>query len=243
MEYVYTFVGGSPDFVWLSKRDFRRRFGLPEAAGYLQQIRGTLVSEAKVRRCPGCFYTGLRHAFAELDGLGKLYKGAYGTHNTARNAVEFGVDYLGRVNSRYKDIFGIVFDMYRHGHLIRTARYLKGIQWRRVYWIITEARENHLPLRTSGKITSIAVSVAQLIDDTIAAIDGFIGDLNRPGVQRAAQRQPLRTPVPTCLRQPSQFPSDRETAASVPPPFRSQTPVGGGAARRPSRAGPRATVP
>ena len=185
MEYIYTFVGGNPDFEWLTKRGFRLRFGLVEAVGYLHQIRGTLVGEAKDHRSPGCFYTGLRHAFAELDGLGKLYEGEFGKDNTAANAVVFGTEYLGRVNARYKDIFGVVFDMYRHGlahgHLIRTARYLQGSEWRRVYWIITEERGDHLALRTSGKITRIVVSVPQLVDDTIAAIDKFIQDLKKRG--------------------------------------------------------------
>jgi hypothetical protein len=187
MEYIYTFVGGSPDFEWLSKKGFRRRFGLVEAVGYLQQIRGTLVSEARDRRSPVCFYTGLRHAFAEIDGLGKLHQGEYGKGNTAANAVAFGTDYLGRVNARYKDIFGLVFDMYRHGlahgHLIRTARYLKDGEWHRVYWIITDARKDHLALRTSGRNTWFVVSVPQLVDDTIAAINKFIEDLNQRGTK------------------------------------------------------------
>src|SRR2546427_11936406 len=107
MEYIYTFVGGSPDFKWLSKREFRLQFGLAEALGYLEQIRGTLISEARDHRHPGCFYTGLRHAFAEIDGLGKLYKGAYGKENTAANAIAFGIDYLGRVNPLYNNLFGV----------------------------------------------------------------------------------------------------------------------------------------
>ena len=185
MEYIYTFVGGSPDFRWLSKGQFRLQFGLKQALGYLEQIRGTLSGEAKDRRQPGCFYTGLRHAFAEIDGLGKLYKGEYGKDNTAANAIAFGVDYLGRINPRYKDVFGLLFDMYRHGlahgHLIRTARYQKGSKWHFVYWEITEDPTNHLAFRNKGKRTWLVVSVPQLVDDTIAAIDKYIEDLKERG--------------------------------------------------------------
>jgi len=184
MEYIYTFVGGTPDFVWLSQREFRRRFGIKQAVGYLEQVRGTLIGEARDRRGLGCFYTGLRHAFAEIDGLGKLYKGEYGKGDTAANAVAFGTDYLGRLNSQYKHLFGLLFDMYRHGlahgHLVRSARYLKNGKWHFVYWRITEERSDHLTLRrnTNENRVWLTVSVPQLVDDTIAAIDLLICDLN-----------------------------------------------------------------
>lgn len=185
MEYIYTFVGGSPDFEWLSKHDFRRRFGLPEALGFLKQIRGTLATEAGSHRRPGAFYTGLRHAFAELDGLGKLYAGEYARDNTAANAIKFGTKYLGRVNPRYRSIFGLLFDMYRHGlahgHLVRTVRYLQDHKWHRIYWSITEDTTDHLGLHTSGPATWLVVSIPQLVDDTIAALDEFSGDLGRKG--------------------------------------------------------------
>lgn len=185
MEYIYTFVGGSPDFKWLSKQDFRRQFGLVGALGYLEQIHGTLRGEARDQRPPGCFYTGLRHVFAEIDGLGKLYKGEYGKDDTAANAINFGTDYLGRVNQLYNNLFGILFDMYRHGlahtHLIRTARYRKGGKWHFLYWEITEARKDHLALRSKGRRTWLVVSVPQLVDDTIAAIELFAQDLRAAG--------------------------------------------------------------
>jgi len=183
MEYIYTFVGGSPDFKWLSKREFRLQFGLAEALGYLEQIRGTLISEARDHRHPGCFYTGLRHAFAEIDGLGKLYKGAsvllaranFGC-GSSREHAPWGVKDYG---------FRVVFDMYRHGlahsHLIRTARYLKGGKWHFVYWEITEERKDHLALRRNGTRTWLVVSVPQLVDDMIAAIERFIQDLKAGG--------------------------------------------------------------
>jgi hypothetical protein len=188
MEHIYTFVGGSPDFVMLSQKEFRRRFGINQAIGFLKQIRGTLTGEARDHRRPGCFYTGLRHAFAEIDGLGKLYKGEYGKSNTAANAIAFGKNYLGRINPRYQAVFALLFDMYRHGlahgHLTRSVRYRgKDKKWHFIYWMMTEGREDHLCLRkeSTGTKSWLIVSVSQLVDDTIAAIDLFIDDLQKKG--------------------------------------------------------------
>jgi hypothetical protein len=187
MEYIYTFVGGTPDFVWLSQGEFRRRFAVQNAVGYLEQVRGTLASEARDKRSSGCFYTGLRHAFAEIEGLGKLYRGEFSSRNTAVNAIRFGRDYLGRVNSDYKNAFGLLFDMYRHGlahtHLARTVRYRKGRTWHFIGWAITEERTDHLAFNRGirSRYLRLVVSIPQLVDDTIAAIDLFIEDLQGRG--------------------------------------------------------------
>src|SRR5437667_2533607 len=95
--------------------EFRKRFGLDQAVGFLGQVKGSLVREAKELPGEGHFYTGLRHAFAEIDGLGKLFQGEAGKQDSAANAIAFGEEYLGRVNDRYRHLFGLVYDMYRHG--------------------------------------------------------------------------------------------------------------------------------
>jgi hypothetical protein len=185
MEYIYTFVGGSFGYRWLSKQKFRRQFGLSEALGYLQQIRGSLIGEARDHRYPVGLYTGLRNAFAELDGLGKLYEGSYGTENTATNAVSFGTHFLARVNRLYEHVFGLIFDLYRHGlvhgHLARSARYRKNRKWHFVHWALTDEKKDHLSLHTEGTHTMIIVSVPQLVEDTIAAIDLFSQALKAGG--------------------------------------------------------------
>ena len=159
---------------------------------------------------PGCFYTGLRHVFAEIDGLGKLYKGEYGKAHTAWNAVHFGKDYLGRVNAKYEQVFGLIFDMYRHGlahgHVVRTARFLKSRKWYFVYWGLTEERADHLALKkdATGRRVWLVVSVPQLIDDTIAAIDYFVADLEEKGATSRLFARFKRGYAGTCvsLREP-----------------------------------------
>ena len=151
MDHVYTFVDGKPDFVWLPKIAFRKKFSVNQAVAYLRRIRGTLKHEAQDARKPSCFYTGIRNTFAELDGLGKLFVGEYAQTNSARNAIVFGEKYLGRINRDYRKLFGLVYDLYRHGlahgHLIRIAKYRDGKNWIYVGWAMTEDTANHLALR------------------------------------------------------------------------------------------------
>jgi hypothetical protein len=49
--------------------------------------------------------------FIHIDLLGCLYKGK----NSSNNAVEFIRDYLGRIDSRYKEIGGLLYEALRHG--------------------------------------------------------------------------------------------------------------------------------
>jgi len=130
---------------------------------------------------------GLRHVFAEIDGLGKIYKGEFGKGNTAKNAVAFGTRYLGKVNRKYKKLFGLIFEMYRHGlahgHLIKAVRYRDRNVNRFIYWEMTEARDRHLELRKDDarRAVWLVLCVPQLIDDTISAIDTFIVELQLKG--------------------------------------------------------------
>jgi len=226
MEYIYTFVGGHPDYVWLSKGAFYRQFGLTQALGYLERIRGTLAHEAKQERCKKCFYTGLRHAFADIDGLGKLYNGAFGPESTAPNAIAFGIRYLGWINDRYKNLFGLLFDMYRHGlmhtHLIRTARYKKNGRWYFLGWAMTDDRQDHLALRTDGRRTLLIVSVPQLVDDTISAIDRFGSDLRAAGPNSRLLSRFKRgyQGTSTTLREPEPLPPVKKAISMTRTPKR-----------------------
>src|SRR5947209_13482769 len=92
--------GWGKDFQWMSVAEFNRSFSVGQAVGFLAQITGTLQQEAIALPREGDFYTGIRHAFAEIDGLGKLLCGEQGKENTAQHAIAFGAEYLGRVNSR-----------------------------------------------------------------------------------------------------------------------------------------------
>src|SRR5215472_4682333 len=107
MHYVYMFSGGDPDFVWVSKRQFKKRFRLANAVGFLETIRNRIQTERGRRKTD--YYCGLRQIFAELDGLGKLCRGEEGPGNTAANAVLYGGKYLALINQRYADLYGLLF--------------------------------------------------------------------------------------------------------------------------------------
>ena len=205
MEYIYTFVGGTPDFVWLSQAGFRKRFGTSNAVGYLEQVRHSLAAEARDNRARGCFYTGLRSTFAEIEGLGKLYLGEYGKRNTAENAIRFGRKYLGAVDADYQHLFGLMFDMYRHGlahtHLARTVRFRKGRSWHFIGWGMTEDRGDHLAFKptTRERYLHLVVSIPQFVDDAIAAIRLYSQDLQRKGPSSRLFQRFKRGYAGTCL--------------------------------------------
>ena len=78
--------------------------------------------------------------------------------------------------------------MYRHGllhgHLVRSVRFQgDSKKCHHIYWQISESREGHLQIIRKSDPSKIwvAVSVMQFVDDTIAAIDLFIEDLQKRG--------------------------------------------------------------
>lgn len=51
--------------------------------------------------------------FPYIDLLGYLYKG----RSSSINAVEFMREYLGRVDNRYQEVSGLIYDALRHGYI------------------------------------------------------------------------------------------------------------------------------
>jgi len=173
--------GPGKDFRWMSVAEFRRSFTKGQAVGYLRVIQNhALRGDARDAYREGHFYTPLRIAFAEIDGVAKLYAGERGKGDTARHTVEFGKKYLGRVNPRYRDLFGLVFEMYRHGlahtHMTKCVRFRGGDnRWVTLGWAMTDEdshRSRHLTIEhKDARYYRIWIHVLQMVDDCLSAID------------------------------------------------------------------------
>jgi hypothetical protein len=174
----------------MSVAEFNRSFSIQKAVAFLKQISGTLRKEAKCRADTACFYTGLRHVFAEIDGLGKLYRGARSKTDTAQNAIAFATEYLGRIDDRYRHVFGLIFDMYRHGvahtHLTKSVRFKDARNhWAVLGWAMADGdreRRFHLTLQQKGpRFFRLWLHVPKLVEHTIRSIRLYRSDLQTAG--------------------------------------------------------------
>jgi len=173
----------------MSVAEFNRSFTVGQAIAFLRQIKGTLQKEAKGLP-KGYLYTGLRHAFAEIDGLGKLYCGERGKADTAPNAIVFARKYLGRIDDDYKELFGLLVDMYRHGlahtHLAKSIKFRDASNhWVTVGWTIIQDdrhKSRHLACeQIEARFFLLSINVPQLVKDTLKAINLYVRDLRRGG--------------------------------------------------------------
>jgi hypothetical protein len=174
----------------MSVAEFNRIFTVKQAIGYLGQIERVLKKEALDDSEEGYFYTGLRHVFAEIDGMGKLYQGERGTGNTTENAIAFGTEYLGRINPCYKCLYGLLVDMYRHGlahtHLTKSIKF-RGARnrWITVGWAMSDEkghRHRHLTIeQREARYFRLWLNVPQLVEDTLKALAAYRSDLQRAG--------------------------------------------------------------
>ena len=190
--------GWGKDFKWLSIAEFELTFSTEQATGFLGEIEKTLREEARDRTEGGFFYTGLRHVFAEIDGLGKLYAGERGTKNTADNAIQFANDYLGRVDKRYRVLYGLLVDMYRHGlahtHLTKSVKFRnRANRWVTIGWAMTDEKAHrhwHLSIeQVEARFYRIWLHVPKLVDDTLKAITAFRSDLQKKGRRSSLFKQ------------------------------------------------------
>jgi hypothetical protein len=183
-------LGPGKDFKWMSVAEFERTFSVKQAVGFLGQIENTLRKEGMDLSEEGYFYTGLRHVFAEIDGLGKLYAGERGTTNTVENAILFATEYLGRVDGRYRDLYGLLVDMYRHGlahtHLTKSIRFRDPAKrWVTIGWAMTDEkahRSRHLTVEQGeARFFRLWLHIPKLVEDTLKAIRGYRSDLRKKG--------------------------------------------------------------
>ncbi|MFO0916867.1 MAG: hypothetical protein U0872_00950 [Planctomycetaceae bacterium] len=183
-------LGWGKDFKWMSVNEFKKTFSIDQAVGFVGQIKKTLEEQARDHPHQSDFYTGLRHVFAEIDGMGKLYCGEQGRDNTAQNSISFATEYLGRVDPRYQKVFGLLVDMFRHGlahtHLTKSIRFkATSNRWVTASWgISTDVADGsrHLVIEKSSKTFFLFwIHVPTFINDTLRAIDHFCIDLRSKG--------------------------------------------------------------
>lgn len=172
------------DFEWITTSEFMRAFTPALAVAYLARVRESLVREA-TGLPEGNFYTGIRHAFAEIDGLGKLLRGNFGPRETTENAIEFGRVYLSQIDPRYKPLIGLLIDMFRHGlshtHLTKTVRFLIRRRRAHLRWGLNDTpldRDQHLMIEERPDLVyRLWIHVPQIVDDTVKALDLYSADL------------------------------------------------------------------
>lgn len=123
--------------------------------------------------------------FTYIDLLGYLYKG----RSSSSNAVEFMREYLGRVDNRYQEMSGLIYDALRHGyiHLATPKRiklkdgkvldflFIRSGQ-RQECFRVTKRQEQ---LRTGVRIDiyRLSLDLPLLYRDLLSAIDKYAEDI------------------------------------------------------------------
>jgi len=123
--------------------------------------------------------------FTYVDLLGYLYKGK----SFSKNAVQFLRDYLGRVDKRYEEVGGLLYDAFRHGyvHLATPKRIqLRGGEIVDFQFSRAKERQDHLKVtktqeiqRTGERVViyRLSVDVDLLYEDLLSAIDIYADDI------------------------------------------------------------------
>ncbi len=182
--------GRKKDYRWMSVAEFNQSFTVEQAVGYVGQVGKILRREALDHSEKSHFYRGLRNVFAEIDGMGKLYCGERGTGHTTENAIAFGAEYLGRVTPRYKELYGLLVDMYRHGlahtHVAKCVKFRDArYRWITVGWAMSDKkrhRSRHLTVeRREARYFRFWLHVPKLVEDTLKALGKYRSDLQKEG--------------------------------------------------------------
>jgi len=122
--------------------------------------------------------------FTYVDLLGYFYKG----NNSTSNAVEFLREYLGRVDKRYEEVGGLLYEALRHGyiHLATPKRIqLQNEMILDFLFVHAEQRQDHLKVTKSQEIERggrmeihrLSVDVDLLYEDLLSAIDKYAEDI------------------------------------------------------------------
>jgi len=165
--------------LFLNKKDFFTSFNVDDAKTFLKQIKESFWEVDKCRP-RGAFYSALRYCFAEIDMLGKFYKGEVSTKNTAENSIAFMKRYMGSVNKRYKKLAGLIIDMYRHGlmhtHMTKMVHLKNG---KLLGWELQDSDfiNEHLKLKSANHGYNLVINVHQFIKDFLESLDKYEEDL------------------------------------------------------------------
>ncbi len=123
--------------------------------------------------------------FTYIDLLGYLYKGK----NSSSNAVEFMREYLGRVDKRYEEVSGLLYDALRHGYIhLATPKRIKLQDKKILDFSFTRSgrREDYLKVakmretQSTGSTVDIyrlSLDLPLLYKDLLSAIDKYAEDI------------------------------------------------------------------
>jgi hypothetical protein len=136
------------------------------------------------------FHIALLLIFTQIDLLGRLMAGETTNRKTQKNAIGFIRKYMGKVNSAYTEVGGLLYHALRNGlvHLNTPKRIkLKNGEYLDFSFTTIHKNEAHLSFtkREEHEISGVAtivrilVHISQLYDDLISAIDTFADDIMR----------------------------------------------------------------
>ena len=119
--------------------------------------------------------------FTYINLLGYLYKGS----DLSKYAVEFIREYLGRIDPRYAEVGGLLYDAFRHGyvHLATPKRIkLRGGEIVDFQFSRAKDRQDHLSnimRRQEGRVEihHLSLDVDLLYEDLLCAIDKYAEDI------------------------------------------------------------------
>lgn len=153
----------------------------------LEEAAASLLAEDKMFRTESTDVV-LLLIFTHIDLLGYLYTGDTSRRKLSENAVKFLREYLGRIDSRYKEVGGLLYDALRHGlvHLTTPKRMLlkNGMildfsftpAGRREKYLKVTKREE---IEKVGKIEicRLSIDLSQLYEDLLSAMDMYAEDI------------------------------------------------------------------
>lgn len=123
--------------------------------------------------------------FPYIDLLGYLYRG----RTSSSNAVEFMREYLGRVDNRYQEVSGLIYDAFRHGyiHLATPKRvklrdgkildFLFGHSGKREEFLKVTNRQELQGTGVRVDVYRLSLDVPLLYRDLLSAIDEYAEDI------------------------------------------------------------------
>lgn len=153
----------------------------------LEEIASSLQAEDKMFREESIDVV-LLLIFTHIDLLGYLCAGGLSRRNLPEDAVKFLREYLGRIDPRYEEVGGLLYDTLRHGlvHLATPKRIVlkNGIV---LDFSFTPAgrREEYLKVTKREEIERVgmieicrlSIDLSQLYEDLLSAIDTYAEDI------------------------------------------------------------------
>lgn len=148
---------------------------------HLEEIVTSLLQQAGVIG-PGLVNVMLLLIFTYIDLLGYLYKG----RSSSCHAVEFMREYLGRVDERYREVSGLLYDALRHGsvHLATPKRIeLQNAVILDFSFGPRGQRQDHLKVVKTQEIQEgidiyrLSLILSLFYEDLISAMDMYADDI------------------------------------------------------------------